>query len=210
MPNEMSLDGFEDSSKPAAKSASPSGMDLDEFQESDSQPLKHISHSQISSYIRCPMVTFWRYVRNKKSPPASAISFGLGTHKALEYNFAQKIYSKQDVPVSVVTDIFRDFWKQAAPITVFDTEKDEKADDFLDQGTVLLAKYHKEHSPHIQPAAVETRFTLQLPGVPREVLGFIDLITGPQNEQNDSQRAHLGQGHAVDALSYGLPDQVRT
>ena len=83
---------------------------------------------------------------------------------------------KQDVPVSVVTDVFRDAWKQAAPQTVFDTEKDEKPDDFLDQGTVLLSKYQKEHAPHIQPAAVETRFTINLPGVPREVLGFIDLI----------------------------------
>ena len=154
----------------------PTQMSLDEFKEDAVQSAGHLSHSHVSSYIRCPMVTYWRYEKNVKAPPASAMSFGSCTHKALEHNFNQKVYSKQDVPVSVVTDVFRDAWKEAAPQTVFDAEKDEKPDEFLDQGTVLLAKYHKEHSPHIQPALVETKFSITLPGVAREVIGYIDLI----------------------------------
>ena len=95
----------------------PTQMSLDEFKEDAVQSAGHLSHSHVSSYIRCPMVTYWRYEKNVKAPPASAMSFGSCTHKALEHNFNQKVYSKQDVPVSVVTDVFRDAWKEAAPQT---------------------------------------------------------------------------------------------
>jgi len=149
---------------------------LDEFQEIEVQPEKHISNSQVGSYMRCSMILYWRYEKNVKSPPSSAISFGVGIHKALETNFKQKIYSKKDLPVDMVTDIFRDTWKEAAKITVFDPEKNENPDEMLDEGTSMISKYQSEISPTIQPSVVETKFSIRLPGVSREVIGYIDLI----------------------------------
>lgn len=139
-------------------------------------PRPHISHSQITSYMRCPMVTYWRYEKGVQVAPVSALSFGSCIHKALEHNYKQKIYSRTDVPDSVVKDVFRDAWREAAKETVFDAERDENPDMFLDIGIQMLEKYQAEIAPNIQPKAVEVRFKILLPGVPREVLGFIDLI----------------------------------
>jgi RecB family exonuclease len=149
---------------------------MDSFEESEQQPEKPLSHSQIGSYLRCPMTTFFRYEKGMKAPPVSAISFGVSIHKALEHNFSQKRYSRRDVPVSVVQDVFRDAWKEAVRETVFDPEKDETPDEFLDHGVAMLGKYQREIAPTIMPKEVETKFTLRLPGVKRDIIGYIDLI----------------------------------
>lgn len=162
---ELSLDSLAETTLP-----------LDDFAESIVQPERPLSNSMVGSYLRCPMTTYWRYFKNVQTPPAAAMSFGTSIHKALEYNFTQKVHSRQDVPLSVTTDVFRDSWKGAAKTTVFDPEKDESPEEMLDQGVQMISKYHTEMAPRIQPKSVETKFSIKLPGVPQDVIGYIDLI----------------------------------
>lgn len=149
---------------------------LDAFQEDEVQPEKALSHSAIGAFIRCGMVYYWRYIKGVKAPPAAAMGFGTSVHAALELNYDQKIHSHKDLPLDVVTDCFRDTWKDVARESVFDPEKEENKDEMLDEGVMMVEKYHAEVAPNIQPAAVESKFNINIPGLRRSITGYIDLI----------------------------------
>jgi RecB family exonuclease len=151
-------------------------LPLSEFTENASPVKKHLSHSQISAYQSCPMVYYFRYEKGIKTAPAAAMVFGTSIHSALEHNFSQKVLSHRDVPASVALDVFRDSWKAAAITAVFDAEKNESPEAFLEQGLAMIDKYMEEMAPNIQPKYVELRFTLNVPGLDRDVVGYIDLV----------------------------------
>ena len=178
-------------------------IDLSDFAEDEQQPEKSLSHSAIGAYIRCPLVYHWRYNKGVKVPPASAMSFGSSVHKALETNYAQKIHSHSDLPIDVVTDAFRDSWKANAKESVFDPEKEENADDMLDEGVMMVEKYHLEVAPKIQPAAVEAKFSINIPGLRRSVMGFIDLI-----DTNDVVSDHKTSRKVPDSLALQKSHQL--
>ena len=154
-----------------------SDIALDDFVEDEKQPEKHLSHSQISAYIRCPVAYYSRYILGVKSQPSAAMVLGSAVHKAFEENFKQKSVSMKDLPSSAVKDVFRDYWREHSKEATFSSEKDEVPDEMLDEGISMVEKYMDEVAPSIQPVAVEKRFFLKLPGVRRKILGFIDLIT---------------------------------
>jgi RecB family exonuclease len=162
-----------------------SELSLDEFSEDipaaefveDSAPrLGHLSHSQISTYQSCPRMYYWRYERKIKTDPAAAMVFGSAIHATLENNFSQKVLSRRDLPVSVSVKHFKDAWNRLALTAVFDADKNESPENFLEQGVAMIEKYQEEMSPNIMPKLVEVKFTLRLPGLRREILGFIDLV----------------------------------
>ena len=154
-----------------------SDITLDDFAEDEKQPEKHLSHSQISAYMRCPVAYYSRYILGVKSAPSAAMVLGSGVHKAFEKNFEQKIVSGKDLPSSAVKDVFRDYWRENSKEAVFNSERDEVKEEMGDEGISMVEKYMDEVSPSVQPVAVEKRFFLKLPGVRRKILGFIDLVT---------------------------------
>ncbi len=151
-------------------------INLSDFDEDEKQPEKHLSNSQISAYVRCPLTYFWRYVKGLKSPPAASMVLGSALHKAFEHNYNQKIYSHKDVSLEMVRDVFSDEWKRASKDAVYDPEKNESSEDFERAGLMMVEKYHTEVAPRIQPKLIEHRFMLTIAGLARPVLGFIDLI----------------------------------
>ena len=149
---------------------------IGDFVEDTTPRSKHLSHSQISAYQSCSMVYYWRYVRGMKSDPAAAMTFGTSIHAALEHNFSQKVLSHKDVPISMALDVFRDEWKKNSQISIFDADKNESPEGFMEQGLAMIEKYMQEMAPNIQPKFVELRFTLKIDGLDREVMGYIDLV----------------------------------
>lgn len=176
---------------------------LDAFEEAEVQPEKALSHSAIGAFVRCGMVYYWRYIKGVKSPPASAMSFGTSIHAALETNYEQKIHSFKDLPTDVVTDAFRDSWKEAAKGSIFDPEKEENPGEMLDEGVMMVEKYQSEVAPKIQPAAVESRFILKVPGLRRAVMGYIDLI-----DTNDVVSDHKTSRKVPDSLTLQKSHQL--
>lgn len=154
-----------------------SEISLDGFQEAEVQPEKHLSHSQISAFMRCPVSYYARYILGVKSPPSASMVLGSACHKGFEKNFAAKAVSFRDLPTDAVLDIFRDYWREASKEAVFSAEKDEHPDEMMEDGLSMVKKYMEEVAPSIQPIAVEKKFLIKLPGVRRKILGFIDLIT---------------------------------
>ncbi len=129
-------------------------------------------------YLRCPLQYFFRYVCGLKIPPTGDLTLGRTVHKTLHDNYHQKIRSHRDLPLSDVTDIFREYWEQEARETAF--QRGEKPGRLKDQGVGLLTAYFDTVAPHIQPVDVEREFLLQTDGVKLPLKGHIDLI--------DSQR----------------------
>lgn len=158
--------------------------------------LQHISASSLKMAVRCEEQWRQRYILGKKSPPALAAIAGRADHKAIEASMTQKIESFVDLPVHEVKDLYvaaleneveKEGGLNELEVRGAETPQDKvKAfDDERRHGPEVVATYQKEVSPLIQPVAVEREFRLTVPGVPVEVLGYIDLIATSSQTQLD-------------------------
>lgn len=135
---------------------------------------KHISVTQLKSYLRCPLIYKFKWLDRIIIPQASAITLGKSIHSALETNYSQKINSKEDLPVSKVADIFSDSWESDVKETVF--EEGEKPGKVKDEGVNIIKIYQQGISPTIQPKMVEKQFELAFENVDYTLKGYIDLV----------------------------------
>ena len=136
----------------------------------------YISASQIKKFGYCPILYKHDYVDGgERMPPNIYMLYGTAIHKALEYNFKQKIKSRKDLPHQEVYAKFEE---------VFDEETDKhniyrdatySMMIFQAQGTI--EQYITEVAPDLQPLYVEYEFELKLKNFPITIKGYIDLIT---------------------------------
>lgn len=139
-----------------------------------SETKEHIySITQIQDYLKCPYYYKKRYVDKEIPPKNEALIVGSCIHRALEYNFKNKMHSKEDKPPVKVADNFAEEMK---------TQKDEISwttgfQKQLDIGRNLIIKYMKDYAPTIKPLAVEQVFTIDLPISNCKFKGYVDLIT---------------------------------
>ena len=137
--------------------------------------IKHLSVSQINTYLRCPLQYYFSYIREIKNPPKAAMMLGSSVHKALEYNYKQKIKSGKDLkPADVMECYDEEFNKRGLDVEW--KEEKEKKEVFKDQGLRLLEKYQIEVAPTIQPLMVEQKYEIQLEGLGKTFMGFLDLV----------------------------------
>lgn len=136
----------------------------------------HLSASQLSMFERCPEQWRRRYVLHDKERPAAALVWGSADHEAHELNFRQKIASHEDIPVDDVKVAFAEAFDRRAAEDDIDWG-DDGPDKLKDAGVELVAAYHRQVSPTVQPVDVEKQFELVLPGVPVPVHGRIDVVT---------------------------------
>ena len=144
--------------------------------------LDHISHSQIQMLLKCGIQWEFRYLKNKIVPPGASLVRGKCGHKSLEFNFMQKVVSKEDLPVSMVKDFFSDEW-ESSKFQIAWTEKDLDGKSpkvatakFKDSGIQLVEKFHEEQSPVIQPVTVEEKFEVPFEGDYPSLVGVIDRV----------------------------------
>jgi hypothetical protein len=140
----------------------------------------HLSASQLNMFSRCPEQYRRRYVLGEKERPAAALVWGSADHYAHEQNFAQKILSGEDIPGDDVKLAFAEGFDRAVDRSGGEGEVDwgqDKPGEMKDRGAALVGVYHKQVSPRIQPTAVETKFKVDLPGVPVPVIGYVDVST---------------------------------
>lgn len=138
----------------------------------------HLSASQINMLRRCPEQFRRVYVQGERRRPAGALVWGTADHKAHERNFRQKIDTGADIPVADVQLAFAEEWDRAVERDGGEREIDwegEKPGELKDIGVGVVAAYHKQVSPRVQPVAVEERFSLEVPGVPVPVVGYVDV-----------------------------------
>jgi len=135
---------------------------------------RHLSVSQMKTYLICPLKYYYRYVQHLPAPKSPELSLGIAVHSALEVNFTQKIQSGEDLPLAVVTDAFSDAWKAEVP--EIDFGAGEKSGKIQDEGIRIVGNYHATVAPTVQPKEVEERFELSFENVPYTFVGRKDLL----------------------------------
>ena len=136
--------------------------------------LDHVSHSQISMWLRCPQQWEYRYVRGLKAPPSSALILGGAYHSALEVNFKQKINSGEDLPVDSCLDAFSDSWNYRLKETETILWENKDQNMIKDQGINLVREYQITTSSSVQPVKVEETYIKEVAGV--KFLCIVDLV----------------------------------
>lgn len=137
---------------------------------------KHLSITQISMYLRCPLQYKFRYIDGFKIPPKSAITFGKAVHGTIEYNYRQKIKTQKDEKLSILQDYFCESFELLSQETLW--EKDEKPQDLKDEGAKkIVPLYRKKVSPKIYPKLIEEPFEVIFDkGFDWTFKGYIDLV----------------------------------
>ena len=156
--------------------------------------IDHLSYSSISSYLSCPRAWKFKYIENRPRKTSSALAFGSAFHETVE----------QYVTLTDETSIL-DLWKN--------TWNNQQSKVTLDEGDTFESLHNEGvrmfSSPKVMyelntiksPVAIEMPVTLNIPGVPVPVTGFIDIITQdgvPGDFKTSGKR--WGEDKAVNAL----------
>ncbi len=147
-------------------------------------PREYISATSLKMAVRCPNQWRFRYLLGWKEPPSSALLWGGADHAAVEHNYAQKIESERDLPVSEVKDFFAttldEKVEEAGGAGEVSWKQDEDQASVKDRGVELVAVYHEQVAPEIFPLTVEEEFWFPLDGLP-PLKGYVDIVGSRQN-----------------------------
>lgn len=146
--------------------------------ELENLPLKHISHTQIKMYERCPHQYYLRYIKGIKVPVKPSFILGRAVHTTEEYNFKEKLANDRFPEVDLLQDLYAGMCEEISKTENVDwgVEKDTSIDKIKDQGTKLV-KIYQPHAIRIQPLAVEEKVRVQFPGTDWTLIGQRDLRT---------------------------------
>lgn len=135
--------------------------------------MRHLSPSQISTYRRCSMQWWFRYVAGLKMKPTGKMTRGSATHFGIETGYQEKSRSGALPPLSVVEDATAGAFDQARETTQF--EDGEKPDELKDESVKLTGLHYKEIAPAVDPLLVEQKMTAVVAGIPLHLV--VDVIT---------------------------------
>lgn len=141
------------------------------------QHVHHLSASSIGMALRCPRQFQRRYLFGEKQRPGESIVIGSFFHETLEWNYRDKIESHADKPLSDAVQFLQD---EAVPKVI---EEEGGVDNILWDNDLdfarsdaerIMSAYYRTVVPRIQPAGVEERFEIRVPGVGVPVIGYVD------------------------------------
>lgn len=147
----------------------------------------HFSFSQLSTFLRCSMMYYFRYVLGLKGRPALNLARGTSGHHALELNAKYKILNKVDQPLEAITDNFSTrFDKELSQFEPGDLEPGENPGREKDATIQTLTYYRlsqrEDGAAASTPVAIELDFTVPLPATEehpdelKPITGKIDKI----------------------------------
>jgi hypothetical protein len=161
------------------------GLDIASYLEaeevSDWQlPIEHFSASSLAMLARCPRQWQERYIHGRKERPGEALVLGTAVHRVVEFNYAQKIASHADLPLTEIVTYFDDVaWYEALADRQEDGDEvkwDTDQDNARTRGRAITYGYHSQVSERVQPVSVETKIAADV-GLPVPVLGYADCLT---------------------------------
>ena len=131
---------------------------------------------------RCGEQYFRRYILGEKIAPGVALIVGSATHVPIEHDLQNKIETEELLPSEQIKDLARDTvndrWDREG-VRLDETEQEKGADrvkgEAVDMAVNLALLHHNELAPLIQPAHVERRWELDLPGYDCTLTGVIDI-----------------------------------
>lgn len=136
------------------------------------EDMKHLSASQIGMFQRCPMQYEFRYVKGIKKPPDSGLIVGISVHKGIEHNYRHKFEKKKAAPKDEVLDAFSQKFDESKDGAEIEDEGKSK-----DEGYNFVTMHYDKVAPTVHPTRPpELEFNINIPGVDRNFIGFIDVI----------------------------------
>lgn len=113
----------------------------------------HISHSQVSMYLRCQAQYYFRYIMGLKFPPPGPLAFGICFDHGLNGNYTPKIETGKDLSFHDVSDIFVQKWKEFDDSGT-DWQVDKPA-ALRDKGQELIKLHLEQEAKKIMPLTVQ-------------------------------------------------------
>lgn len=135
---------------------------------------RHVSFTQLMTYVRCPEHFLFRYVLGIRRPPGKAQKHGFALHETFAYHFDQKKKDSKGLKVRDAKEFFVEVFKSA--LEEYETEMEEtkrlitKEFLFKEKGidvNQLVATglrgidvYFRDMNPKISPDLVEEPFAI--------------------------------------------------
>lgn len=152
-------------------------------------PLPYLSVSQVETFLACPRIFEFRYIKGQKSPKHSAMCQGSLIHAVIEKGYNYKRLERKDPPFEFVLDTYNDLFSENFNEAI---RKEHETDQFLfKQAEILLSAWYKEQLPGSNPIAVEQKFIYDVNGIP--VVGVIDLI----DRTSEVDNSFVGRYHPI-------------
>ena len=141
--------------------------------------INHLSYSQISTYLTCPLRYKHQYV--DLVPPAftsSALVFGQAIHEAVGA-FYQEILTGEELRPDQMLDVYRQAWKSrdGAEIRFFNGDNE---DSLQEKAGRMLNVFRDAFDPDVRVVGIEEFFEVQLANEVPPFQGYIDLIEDDQ------------------------------
>ena len=136
-----------------------------------------LSASSISTYLKCPMQWYFRYIEGKRIPPNGVMYLGTQWHKMAEDNYTQKVKTKKDRALNHMKEFFAASFDLGLKNTevVFENGAKEKG-ELKDRGVIITGLYGTKISPTVQPLYIEEKFLIKVEGAHKELTGFWDVL----------------------------------
>ncbi len=144
--------------------------------EKKEYPKYDISHSRISTMLRCPMMYYYKYVEGIKTPLTGSLARGRAVHRALESYWGKRLEGVSLSMEQVVTQAAEAFDEEAQEC---DFQEDENPGKLKDQAVALTGLYLDQVAPGINPAMVEQAIVFPIELVDGRVItgySILDLI----------------------------------
>jgi hypothetical protein len=137
-------------------------------------PVKALSHSSITLFLKCPEKWRRRYIDGEYEPTNGKMLAGSAAGAAEGRNYQQKIATGEDLAIDDVLDCFSDEWSLKTEQEEIEWGED-KPGEVKDSTVLALRDYHHTIAPAFHPVAVERPFTLRFPDTDWSVTGYLDL-----------------------------------
>lgn len=142
----------------------------------------HWSPTQSEMFAMCPERYRRRYVEGEVIAPGIALLRGSSVHKGAEINLKHKREHKVLLPLPAVLDAVRDEfearWQGGVKLTPEESAIGMSATKgaAIDESVRAAQFHHEEIAPILRPALVEAKAETVVAGLPRPLLGFIDVV----------------------------------
>lgn len=163
------------------------------------EDIDHLSHSSVSTFLRCPRQWAYAYVEGLRRKPSVALLKGSAVDTGLSLNLEQKIETRTDLPVDDVLQVseadFRSRVDKEGGVSEIEWDGGNLAKGL--DSTINLARLHMvEHAPHIQPVSVQLELHRTLSDG-RDFVGYIDFMDEAGNICDwKTGKARMGQSSA--------------
>ena len=135
----------------------------------------HLSYSQVSSYLMCPLRYKFRYI-DQLSPEfiSAPLAFGTAIHEAVGAFYHQHLLG-EDLRPDQMVEVYRHAWSEKEPEEIRFFNGDDAAVS-LAKAKQLLSVFHASFDPSVGILGVEEFFSIDMGKRIPPLHGYIDVI----------------------------------